>query len=42
MAAAGGASTTPSSSIVISTLKPGDKLEGHVDGVGELTLNYAK
>jgi fumarylpyruvate hydrolase len=26
----------------VGPIKPGDKLEGHVDGVGELTVSYAK
>lgn len=26
----------------VGPVKPGDKLEGHVDGVGELTVTYAK
>lgn len=26
----------------VGPIKPGDKLEGHVDGVGELTVTYAK
>jgi fumarylpyruvate hydrolase len=26
----------------VGPVKPGDKLEGHVDGVGELTITYAK
>ena len=26
----------------VGPVKPGDKLEGHVDGVGELTLSYGK
>ena len=26
----------------VGPVKPGDKLEGHVDGVGDLTVSYAK
>ncbi|MBX9904346.1 MAG: fumarylacetoacetate hydrolase family protein [Burkholderiales bacterium] len=26
----------------VGPIKPGDKLEGHVDGVGDLTVSYAK
>lgn len=26
----------------VGPVKPGDKLEGHVDGVGDLTVTYAK
>jgi fumarylpyruvate hydrolase len=26
----------------VGPVKPGDKLEGHVDGVGELTITYRK
>jgi len=26
----------------VGPLKAGDKLEGHVDGVGDLTVTYAK
>ncbi len=26
----------------VGPVKPGDKLEGHVDGVGDLTISYAK
>jgi fumarylpyruvate hydrolase len=25
----------------VGAVKPGDRLEGHVDGVGELTIAYA-
>ena len=26
----------------VGPVKPGDRLEGHVDGVGDLTVSYAK
>jgi fumarylpyruvate hydrolase len=26
----------------VGPVKPGDKLEGHVDGVGDLMVSYAK